>query len=72
MKVNQIALTFDLQKCYVIPVLITNKAYYKHQSILHEGLHNMAYTTWLQIKAMRICWQSILGNVGVVELFQLL
>ena len=43
MKADPLALTFDLQKAHVLPVLTTNKAYYKHQLTLYnEGLHDMS------------------------------
>ena len=43
MKADLIALIFDLQKSYMIPVLTTNKVCYKPQLVLYnEGIHNMA------------------------------
>ena len=59
MKKDPAAITFDLQKAHALPLLTTNKAYYKHQLVIfnqgvHDTKHNQGYShLWSENLARR-------------------
>ena len=58
------AITFDLQKARVLPVLTTNTAYYKHQLMVYnEGLHDTA-----QNQGYAHLWTENIGRRGSREI----